>query len=493
MTYYSVEEDVSEALGTFMLPDDGPAIFTGLYQFKDTLYKTQSIEPGPSLPISEEELRVLVRNFERTYGKDPKIASVLEVTKLKDLLSKLEQVRDQNAKTDVIANEFNVSRINGVTVHFASNICQFWCARCKRLYFEEEVLLDSDFNLYRCPSCRRSLQVTPVWVLRKETGKSPTTPLTVWIRSRGINASDLWEAWKRHRAPPCPKCDGGELNMFYSKNPARLMQSSRVSCSSCRAEFPLFGGNYVLTNATENLTRPFLVSTYNRNYLEIDSRDIMSQIRDSPCFDVSLVERFLYAPTVLVKEIVLGYWYGFRVPMLIKARRFGRDLRTGALFIRLREEYFDRALDYLRVAYSDHPVLGEVYEKLDGNSEDLRRLVLHSLAHALMVQLPSISGISIDTFSYIYDVTNNSVLIYEKAPGGIGACAGLSKEEEESKEPIALEFFTKLRETLMKCTCDDRCKYCIAIRGCREWNDALSRFALGPLLRIDSADLSWGF
>lgn len=92
------------------------------------------------------------------------------------------------------------------------------------------------------------------------------------------------------------------------------------------------------------------------------------------------------------------------------------------------------------------------------------------------------------------DMTSDSVLIYERAPGGLGACAELSKLDEKTGESIALDFLKKLKEDIVRCTCDDRCKYCIALKRCNDWNKALSRFALGPLLMvIDNKVMSWGF
>ena len=195
----------------------------------------------------------------------------------------------------------------------------------------------------------------------------------------------------------------------------------------------------------------------------------------------------------MIKEIVLGYWYGANVRDIIKADRYGRELTTGALFMKLKDTYFSKARDFMAFVLKDHPDFAGTIGSVKPDDLAFRRLVLHTIAHALVSRLPVTSGIGMDNFGYLYDLKQNSVVVYETAPGGLGACAELTQKTSPG-EPIVVEFFSVLKEDLTRCTCDDRCKYCVAIQSCSQWNKELSRFALGPMLRVkDPGQMSWGF
>jgi hypothetical protein len=196
----------------------------------------------------------------------------------------------------------------------------------------------------------------------------------------------------------------------------------------------------------------------------------------------------------MVKEVVLGYWYGANEGRVYQARRYGSALTTACLYIKLRDTYFDRCLSFLRDAYTDHPLYADRYKQIGPDNPQLRQLALHSIGHALLSRLPLVCGIAIESFAYLYDLTQDAVLVYERAPGGLGACAVIADQEEKTGQYVIHEYLAQLKEDIVKCTCDDRCKYCIAIKGCSEYNDALTRFSLGPLLRVtDPSTMTWGF
>ncbi len=473
-----------------MKPADDNNRNTGLYQFKETLYRTKTLDPSGSISVGEDELRILVDNFERMSRSNPDVSNLLEVDRLRSLLEDLKTVDEREDRDRIVRENFPVSKLGKATVSFASDLCEFVCPRCRKLFFEGEVRLDRTYNRYRCPLCNRSLQVTPIWVLKDENDKSPTTPLPVW--TSGVDLGYLWRAWKGRYHPDCPKCGTGRLDGYLSLNPARLMESSRIKCSSCRTEFRLFSRNYSLTAPSENLTQGFVARTYNKSTLKLRKKDILGQLQNSASVDTTLVEHFWFSPETKIKEILLGYWYGANIRRVYQARRFGIELVTGSLYLKPKPEYFSRTVEFLRTAYEEHPTLGPRYAGTAPVSDDLHKLVLHSIAHALVSRLPIVSGVSIDSFAYLLDMTDDSVLVYETAPGGLGACAELSGDV--GGEHIAEDFFAKLKDDMVRCTCDDRCKYCIAYQGCSEWNSALSRFALGPLLRVgDPRTMTWGF
>lgn len=161
--------------------------------------------------------------------------------------------------------------------------------------------------------------------------------------------------------------------------------------------------------------------------------------------------------------------------------------------MRLKESYFPKCLAFMREAYSEHTEFPLRLSEVDASSNEFKHLILHSLAHSLLSGLPQTTGVSLDSFSYLYDFTKNAVLVYERAPGGLGACSVLTEDDEGSGDPVILDYLARLKENIGNCTCDDRCKYCIALMGCDEYNGNLNRFALGTLFRIAPEDMTWGF
>lgn len=492
--YFNTQEDASDAIRTFVMPTDTANRNTGLYQFKETLYRTRSLDAAGAIPISSDELRVLVDNFELVYGKDEEVGKLLNVAELRKLLKDVEEL-EPDERNQVVMDNFRVSQLDKAVVHFANDVCEFWCSRCKKLYFETEVLLDREFNHYMCPNCKKSLQTSAVWVLREDNDKAVVTPLPVWVSGKDNIRDRAWKSWFDMQHTPCPKCGTGKLQGYLSLSPARLLESSRLECNTCKERFRMWGfRRYVLSNATENLTESFVATTYNRSTVKFRKNEILQNLKDSPDFDPSLVDSFWFAPEAKIKEVVLGYWYGENIRRVYQAKRYGTELKTGCIYFKLKPQYFEKCQVFLSKAYKDHPEWGPKFEKVSPDDPDLHHIVVHSIAHSILTRLPQISGVSIDSFTYYLDLKEDSFLIYERAPGGLGACSELASVEEKTGAPIVLEFFNKLKEDIVRCTCDDRCKYCIATEGCREYNNALTRFALGPLLRIDSErGMTWGF
>ena len=268
MVYFTEDEDLHSALVTFMLPQDTKVKETGLFQYKDLLYRTSTVSSSGSINIGEEELRVLVENFEATYSDQEEADSffaLLELDRLKELLAGVAGIPDRNMRNDIVREKFVVNKLKKASVRFANDVCQLFCGHCKELFFEEDVLLDRKYNRYRCKKCNRSLTNTPVWVLKRRDPDKPERkvvhPLPVWTAE--ANKGDLWKAWWDHRFATCPRCKKGVLNGFKSLDPARLMLSARITCNSCGHQFPLWSNKslYNLTMPSDNLTSAFVVST----------------------------------------------------------------------------------------------------------------------------------------------------------------------------------------------------------------------------------------
>jgi hypothetical protein len=486
------EVEVSKALETFFQPDQEGVYASGYYQFKGTLYRTKYLDFKGSLSFREDELRNLVESFEEKYAEDEDALEVLEAPKVRDLLAQAKEIDDFDTKMSLLGESFPVSQLSKAVVEYATNVCLFWCSSCKNMYFEREVQTDWSFKYPKCPSCGRQLQQTPVWVMKTDNDRKPqpVTPFTVWIPSM---MDEGWSAWKQRRHMRCRECNSGLLRQYVILDKARIMASARIVCDNCHKQYSLFSRNYSLTAATANLTKPLMAQTYSGGSIGIRRQNLLSKISDKNVLDPDQVDEFSFAPSIRVKEVLLGFRYGLHVVRTYKAKRSGIALTTGGIYIRLKDTYFPKALEFMKISYQEHTEYPARLNAIDSASRDFRHLVLHSIGHSLMSGLPQTTGVSIDSFGYLYDFAKNAVLVYERAPGGLGACSVLTADDEESGDPILLDYLSRLREALASCTCDDRCKYCVALVGCDEFNRNLNRFSLGPLFGIEPDDMTWGF
>lgn len=493
MPIYLSEVEASKALGKFFQPEQDNVYASGYYQFKGILYRTKNLDFKGAISITEDELRNLVENFEEKYSDDPEALEILEAKKLHDLLDQVKDISDYDTKTSILAENFPISRLNKAIVTYATNICLFWCSSCKDMYFEDEIGTDSHFKYPKCPNCSRQVQQTPVWVMKTDNERRPTpvTPFPVWITK--YDTSEAWNAWRQHRHMRCPDCGNGLLRKYVILDSARVMASSRIVCAQCGTQHSLFSRNYSLTAGTEHLTKPLLAPTYSSGSVQLKRQDLLAKLSGDSILDTGQIEEFSFAPSIRVKEVLLGFWYGLHVTRIYKAKRSGITISTGGLYLRLKEPYFAKALSFMKEAYKEHTEYPALLGAIQPTGRDFKHLTLHSLGHALMSGLPQTTGVSLDSFSYLYDFTKNAVLVYERAPGGLGACSVLTENDEISGDPVLLDYLARLMENLGNCTCDDRCKYCIALMGCSEFNANLNRFSIGALFKIAPEDMTWGF
>ena len=497
MSYFTSEMDASKAIRKFFKSKDEKT--KSYYQYKGTLFRTESIDYSGFVPLSLEELQRLINNFKILYGDKEDVIKLLNIKKLErevnEIRSTLSQIDDLEERfrteRELISDMFKVNTFNKVKVSFASDICMFWCPYCKEIFFERDIVIDTAYNYPKCPNqkCNKILQQTPIWILKNETGRAIITPFTVWIN--GYLLKDLWQRWFNRDYIECIKCKKGKLKRYIPLDLARIFESSRIICDQCRNNYGLYSRNYSLAAPSENITIPFIATTFSKSTIGLGSLDLKSKLTKLPIFNTEYVDKFLFAPKIRVKELIIGFWYGLYIKRIIESEKTGLELTTSGTFLKLKEEYFSKALEFLKEVYKENPDLQKWIEK--ATILDIKRRVLHSLAHAILSKLPIYSGISIDNFSYFYDIKENSILIYERCQGGLGASYILTQMQEEKSEPIILDFLVRIRDSLKSCNCDDRCKYCLALSGCQEFNHYLNRFALGPLFNLKTEDLSWGF
>ncbi|RLG10000.1 hypothetical protein DRN73_09020 [Candidatus Pacearchaeota archaeon] len=495
MSYFTSDMDISKAIRKFFKSKDGKT--RSYYQYKGILFKTESIDYSGFVPFSLEELQRLINNFKILYWNEKEVIKLLNIKKLEQELDEIKKTLDQiddpeekfRIERELLSDMFRVNTFNKVKVSFASDICMFWCPYCKEIFFERDIVIDTKYNYPKCPKCDKILQQTPIWILKNETDRAIITPFTVWIN--GYNLKYLWKKWFDRDYIECIKCENGKLKKYISLDQARIFESSRLVCDRCENNYGLYSQNYSLAAPSENITIPFIATTFSKSTIYLNSIDLKSKLIKLPIFNTEYVDKFLFTPKIRVKELIIGFWHGLYIKRIIESEKTGMELTTSGIYLKLKEEYFSMALEFLKEVYRENPDLQKWIEK--ATILDIKRRVLHSLAHAILSKLPIYSGLSIDNFSYFYDINENSILIYERCQGGLGASYILTQMQEEKSEPIILDFLVRIRDTLKSCNCDDRCKYCLALSGCQEFNHYLNRFALGPLFNLKTEDLSWGF
>ncbi len=507
MTYFTTEVERTKGIRKFFKGEEPFKNIKSYFQFKGTLFRTETIDYNTeNIPLLLEELKLLVNNFNILYGNDERILRLLNIKNLEREIERIElsikKIQDPEKKLKVeyalVSKLLPIKTFRKVKVRFASDICMFWCPFCKDLFFEIDINVDNRYNYPRCPKCGKILQQTPIWVLKNDTGQRKIiTPLTVWVNRYKLRY--LWNCWTSNEYIECLECGNGILKKYYSTDPARIYESSRLQCESCGKEYVLFSKNYSLTSPTENITIPFVVSVFNNSSIYYDMIDLKNIIENSsirpPFFETKYIDEFLFSPKVIVKELVIGFWYGIHARRLIPSEKTGLELCTSGIYIKLNTNYFEDALKFLKEVHQENPEKIKKLEKISPHDPIFKRTVLHSLAHSILSKLPVYSGISIDNFGYIYDINTNSVLIYERCEGGLGACYILTQidEEKNTGEFVLHDFINEIRESIKTCNCDNSCKYCLALVGCQEFNSHLDRFSLGPLFNLKPADLTWGF
>jgi hypothetical protein len=113
---------------------------------------------------------------------------------------------------------------------------------------------------------------------------------------------------------------------------------------------------------------------------------------------------------------------------------------------------------------------------LSSISEEIDEKIFHSLAHALLRTVASLTGFSEEILFYSYDKSKKKIYIFERYQGGIGAIDKIFKIIEEKKD-----VFTERLFKLINCEeCEkenrDGCPFCLWISWCKEGYRMQSNF-----------------
>jgi len=140
----------------------------------------------------------------------------------------------------------------------------------------------------------------------------------------------------------------------------------------------------------------------------------------------------------------------------------GRMLQTQGFIITIKKEIWDVASTLDK--YSDHDV------------EDRVRIIIHTLKHAILNQIPTFTGIEETKFGGSYELLGEDegakIYLFDNEVGGHGGFETLTKDVDRFTQMIET-VFNKAQCPIRKC--NRGCKHCLFLRNCGLGNYMLNR------------------
>lgn len=371
--------------------------------------------------------------------------------------------------------EVQISEMRGVIAKLAPELESFICDNCNN--FIRGVGFVRGINQFRfmCPTCGGSLSQAPVLVKNRDKNKEDrrNVPMVNYIRAN---------------KKKCPHCQTEDWLGLTVRDPEQPMGSLHWICKHCKGivgPLETFKYGYKPQEPTENLTKGVTVSLANVE----DST--LREVKFEGFLNRKLCEGVFYSDEIHVSQVTWGYKLGQYENSLYKTfpnnSYYGRQVETQGIIVKLNPLIYTECLAYLRELYKENPELYEEFMQ-DIESEEpglrdiqLKRWVLHTLKHSLLVFMPIITGLPNQEFSGSYDLEKNQVIIYDNQEGGIGGCKKLCDDPNNF-----LDLLDLLTETLEKCDCRNKCPKCILLDTCGEVNQALNRHLLAPIFNLDT-------
>ena len=131
----------------------------------------------------------------------------------------------------------------------------------------------------------------------------------------------------------------------------------------------------------------------------------------------------------------------------------------------------------------------EIYDLIKNINDDnyenyeILEIILHSLKHALLIDLPLFTGLDENMFHGAYEINYNEnedwagkVFIYDVESGGNGGLSTIMRNKH-----IIQKLFYDIQHNKLQCKvreCSNACKHCLFIRNCGMINKKLNRHLL---------------
>jgi len=437
--------------------------------YREHMYKVDLIETG----------KPIILNWE-SYNKMKTRLRLLDPDTFAGLaLPSFEEPKTENQKINYMQEFIDKVRINEierVVAKLTPELESFMCGNCNN--FVRGTYFVDGINQFKfiCKECGWNLSQAPVLVRvagkkDKEKEDRKNKPLVCYIKPS---------------KKKCPHCGVDDWLGLTIRDPEQPIGSLYWICKHCKKfieqyqVFKQWGGGYRPQEPTENLTKGITVSLANVE----DST--LKPLNFEGFFNKIFCEGVFYSDDIEVSQVTWGYKLGqyenIRYQTFPNHAYYGRKLTTQGIIIRLKPEVYKECLNYLEELYKEdfdlHKEFMQDIEHEDPEMKEmqLKRWVLHTLKHALLVFMPVITGLPNQEFSGSYDLEKNQVIIYDSQEKGIGGCKKLWDDPNNFIDLLDL-----LTETIEKCDCRNKCPKCILLNTCGEVNQALNRHLLSPI------------
>ena len=428
--------------------------------YRENMYKVELIETGKNIPLDWS-----------TYNGMKQRLRLLDLKTFDGLaLPVFEKPQTESDIGRYYLDFFKRIKINEpsqVIAKLTPELETFMCDNCFRLFRGIYAIEGINNFTFKCPTCHEMLSQAPVLVRSKKSKEERTDrPMVTHIRAN---------------KKVCPHCHKEDWLGLTSRNPEQPMGSLTWVCVHCKKDVaPLetfkFGNRP--QEPTENLTKGITVG--------ITKAEELMPFKIEAFLKKDMCNGAFYSDKVIVSQVTWGYKLGQYENVDYKTfpnnQYYGRQFETQGIVIDLNPKIYEEAKEYLKKLYAEDSEMYEDFIK-DIEHEDpemkemqLKRWVLHTLKHALLVYMPVITGLPHREFSGSYDLDKNRVIIFDNQEGGIGGCQKLWKNPDN-----LINLLDLITDAIEKCDCRSKCPKCILLDTCGEVNQALNRHLLVPL------------
>ena len=442
--------------------------------YREHMYKVDLIETGEPIILTWEAYNKMKN---RLRLLDPETFTGLA-------LPSFEEPKTENQKLTYVQDFISKVRINEiekVVARLTPELESFMCDNCNNFVRGTSFVNGVSQFKFLCKECGGNLSQAPILVRRADKKNSEdqeredrkNKPIVLYIKASKKS---------------CPHCGVEDWLGLTIRDPEQPMGSLYWICKHCKKYveqyqvFKQWGGGYRPQEPTENLTKGITVSLANVEDVTLKPLIFEGFLNKNAC------EGVFYSDDIAVSQVTWGYKLGqydnVRYKTFPNHAYYGRKLRTQGIVVRLKPEVYEECLKYLKELYKEDSELYKEFMR-DIENEDpemsqmqLKRWILHTLKHALLVFMPIITGLPNQEFSGSYDLEKNQVIIYDNQEGGIGGCKKLWDDSNNFIDLLDL-----LTETIEKCDCRNKCPKCILLDTCGEVNQALNRHLLVPIFK----------
>lgn len=440
--------------------------------YREHMYKVDLIETGEPIILPWD---AYTKMTERLKLLDPETFTGLALPSFpepKTESQKLEYFKD-------FIKKVRISEMRRVVARLTSELESFICDDCNNFVRGTSFVNGVNQFKFLCKECNGTLSQAPILVrtgerrskeaIEKEDRKNK--PIVLYIKASKKN---------------CPHCKVEDWWGLTVKDPEQPMGSLYWICKHCKKTieqyqaFKQWGEGYKPQEPTENLTKGITVSLANVEDTNLRPISFEGFLNKTYC------EGVFYSDEVEVSQVTWGYKLGqydnVRYKTFPNHTYYGRTMKTQGMIIRLKPGVYDECLKSLNELYKEDSELYNGFLEDIGDSSlgksnlQLKRWVLHTLKHALLVFMPIITGLPHQEFSGSYDLQKDQVIIYDNQEGGIGGCKKLWEDPNHFIDLLDL-----LTGAVEKCDCRNKCPKCVLLNTCGEVNQALNRHLLVPI------------